>query len=143
MVAVAIFMDVQASANSARKDRTCEGFERVETFLSSLDQDTEVIVCNTTDIRGQLDGRVLEGFASLRRIQIKGTRVSGSIPEEVASLVRLETLDLSNNILTGEVPSKLANLQSLREVDLRGNDHLTMPTFLRNVAERSTKLQVL
>ena len=75
--------------------------------------------------------------------QIKGTRVSGSIPEEGASLVRLETLDLSNNILSAEVPSEVANLEALREVDLRSNDHLTMPTFVRNMAERSTKLQVL
>ena len=119
------------------------GFERVEAFLSSLDQHTECVVCNSTNIRGQLDGRVLGRLTSLRRLQIKGTRVKGSIPEEVASLVRLETLNLSNNDLTGELPAELANLQVLREVDLLGNELLTMVAFLRNVAKMSTKLQAL
>ena len=87
--AVSTFKVVQASANGARRDRTCDGFEQV---------------CKTADIRGQLDGRVLDRLTSLRRIHTKGTRVSGSIPEEVASHVRLETLELSNNILTAKVP---------------------------------------
>ena len=59
-------------------------------------------------------------------LYLSGNALTGPIPGELGSLLKLETLELSGNDLTGPVPSWLGNLVQLRYLSLGGND-LTGP----------------
>jgi Leucine-rich repeat (LRR) protein len=54
-------------------------------------------------------------------IDLSYNRLSGQIPEEIASLLGLVNLNLSFNFLTGNIPDKIGNLQSLESLDLSNN----------------------
>ncbi|XP_075650084.1 uncharacterized protein LOC142620629 [Castanea sativa] len=64
-------------------------------------------------------------------------RFEGEIPESIATLKGLHTLNLSNNIFTGHIPSSMGNLVQLESMDLSQNklsgeipQQLTQLTFL-------------
>ncbi|CAI7838747.1 unnamed protein product, partial [Closterium sp. NIES-53] len=59
---------------------------------------------------------------TLTSLAISGTRVNGSIPEELVSATStLQSLNLSSNSLAGSLPSSLSGLTSLTTLDLAGN----------------------
>ena len=142
-VTAALVMQPSAGIGSVTAANKCTNFERIEDFLASLDPSTETVECTNANIRGAINGSLFRRLTSLRWLRISGTRVSGSIPEDLATLHRLETLDLSNNQLVGKVPQALANLHELCDMDLRGNDRLIMSAFLTAVARRSPRMKVL
>ncbi|CAN6691374.1 unnamed protein product [Malus baccata var. baccata] len=45
----------------------------------------------------------------------------GEIPEELTSLISLQTLNLSDNLLTGRIPSKIDDMRMLESLDLSVN----------------------
>ncbi|XP_004307768.1 PREDICTED: LRR receptor-like serine/threonine-protein kinase FLS2-like [Fragaria vesca subsp. vesca] len=57
----------------------------------------------------------------VKSMDISANVISGEIPEELTSLIGLQTLNLSNNCLTGRIPSKIANLSQLETLDLSMN----------------------
>ena len=59
-------------------------------------------------------------------IQLAGNGLSGTLPDALGDLTRLETLDLSRGRIGGPIPAVLGTLQALRVLDLAGND-LTGP----------------
>ena len=54
-------------------------------------------------------------------LYLGGNDLTGPIPDELGSLLKLESLDLGGNDLTGPVPSWLGNLVQLRFLFLGGN----------------------
>ncbi|CAI5518403.1 unnamed protein product, partial [Closterium sp. Naga37s-1] len=59
---------------------------------------------------------------TLTSLAISGTRVNGSIPEELVSATStLQSLNLRSNSLAGSLPSSLSGLTSLTTLDLAGN----------------------
>ena len=55
-------------------------------------------------------------------LRIRSAGLEGEIPQEIANLVDLRKLDLSDNRLEGELPSFLVEMPFLRELHLSGND---------------------
>jgi Leucine-rich repeat (LRR) protein len=51
--------------------------------------------------------------------------LTGAIPDALASLLNLHTLDLRDNKLSGEIPDALGELLNLREFTIENNDDLT------------------
>ncbi|XP_023879588.1 receptor-like protein 6 [Quercus suber] len=54
-------------------------------------------------------------------IDFSQNRFAGEIPESIATLKGLHTLNLSNNMFTGHIPSSIANLTQLESMDLSQN----------------------
>ncbi|XP_040368783.1 LOW QUALITY PROTEIN: receptor-like protein EIX1 [Rosa chinensis] len=59
----------------------------------------------------------------VKSMDISANIISGEIPEELTSLIALQTLNLSNNLLTGRIPSKIGvtKLGQLESLDLSTN----------------------
>ncbi|XP_070669150.1 receptor-like protein EIX1 [Malus domestica] len=54
-------------------------------------------------------------------LDLSSNMLSGEIPEELTSLIRLQTLNLSDNLLTGRIPSKIGDMAMLESLDLSVN----------------------
>ena len=57
---------------------------------------------------------------------------SGSLPEEIGNLKKLETLSLENNMLTS-LPGSFKNLSHLRTLSLTGNGFRSFPDVLSDL----------
>ncbi|PWZ30558.1 putative LRR receptor-like serine/threonine-protein kinase [Zea mays] len=74
-------------------------------------------------LHGTLLHNCMANLTSLVRLDLSGNHISGTIPEEVATLPGLQTLMLAGNILSGSIPPSLgAASPSLRYVNLAGNN---------------------
>ena len=62
-----------------------------------------------------------KGIRLLRSIDISSNRLSGTIPAQVTSLLKLLSLNLSRNNLTGSIPSDFGRLIHLESLDLSRN----------------------
>ncbi|XP_050124798.1 receptor-like protein EIX1 isoform X2 [Malus sylvestris] len=54
-------------------------------------------------------------------LDLSSNKLSGEIPEELTSLISLQTLNLSNNLLTGRIPSKIGDMGTLESLDFSVN----------------------
>ena len=72
-------------------------------------------------------------LVNLTTLGMSGNKFSGTIPNDISSLKRLQRLDLSNNKLSGMLPITLGNLTSINELHL-GNNKLqgTIPSSIEN-----------
>ncbi|GKV44696.1 hypothetical protein SLEP1_g51856 [Rubroshorea leprosula] len=59
---------------------------------------------------------------TLTTLTLKGSGITGEIPEEFGNLSSLTSLDLENNHLSGEIPPSLGNLQKLQFFTLSQNN---------------------
>ncbi|KAK9279378.1 hypothetical protein L1049_013057 [Liquidambar formosana] len=57
----------------------------------------------------------------VKGIDFSTNKLSGEIPEEIASLIELFALNLSRNYLTGQITPKFGQLKSLESLDLSQN----------------------
>jgi hypothetical protein len=55
------------------------------------------------------------------KIDLRGKRLTGSVPAELGQLVALQWLDLNNNRLNGSVPEALGQLAAMKWLRLNGN----------------------
>ncbi|PQM39464.1 hypothetical protein Pyn_41061 [Prunus yedoensis var. nudiflora] len=73
-------------------------------------------------------------------IDLSNNIISGDIPEELTSLLRLQTLNLSENLLTGRIPSNIGNMTRVESLDISMNQldgeipqSMTSLTFLSHL----------
>jgi len=78
-------------------------------------------VAYSNDVVGQIPPIVgdLPYLTSLRFFQL--SNLTGSIPQTITKLTRLQVLDLSSNHLTGPIPDFLSQIKSLEQVYLFSN----------------------
>ncbi|CAL5010017.1 unnamed protein product [Urochloa decumbens] len=90
---------------------------------------------------GGLPGAALASLRRLETLNLGGSYFNGSIPPELTRLRRLKFLNLAGNALTGALPSSLASLTSLEHLEIGYNPYYThIPSDLfRNL----TQLQYL
>ncbi|KAF7836346.1 MDIS1-interacting receptor like kinase 2-like [Senna tora] len=77
---------------------------------------------NHTGLQGTLQHFNFSAFPNLLLLNLKFNQLSGSIPESIGVLSKLQFLDLNNNDLSGTIPLSLANLTQLYELDLSKNN---------------------
>jgi Leucine-rich repeat (LRR) protein len=91
------------------------------------------------DLRGnRLSGSIpseLGNLSHLEFISLYNNQLSGSIPAELGNLSRLESLDLNDNQLSGSIPAELGNLSRLESLDLNENQLSgSIPSELGNLS---------
>ncbi|XP_039116734.1 receptor-like protein EIX1 [Dioscorea cayenensis subsp. rotundata] len=70
----------------------------------------------------------------IKYIDFSNNELSGSIPEELASLDGLQSLNLSGNTLQGKIPDKLGRMKQLQSLDLSRNKLSgSIPSTLANL----------
>ncbi|KAJ7949532.1 putative Receptor protein kinase [Quillaja saponaria] len=75
-----------------------------------------------TGLRGTLENLDLSSFPNLLRLDLKVNQLTGSVPENIGILSKLQFLDLSTNSLNGTLPLSLANLTQVYELDVSRNN---------------------
>lgn len=74
-------------------------------------------------------------------LSLSGVGLAGELPPTLGNLVRLETIDLSDNNLTGSIPGELGMPPGLRAIDLSGNGltgEIPAPLFVRPLVDGNT-----
>ena len=67
------------------------------------------------------------GDTLVRRLELPGNGLQGTIAPAIGNLRKLETLDLGNNSLTGEIPVAVASLDALDTIRISGNADMQGP----------------
>ena len=70
---------------------------------------------------GEWYGVTTDTGGRVTALELSDNRLTGAVPETLASLTRLELLDLSRNALTGSIPAALGDLAGLRQLNLSFN----------------------
>ncbi|EPS66923.1 hypothetical protein M569_07852, partial [Genlisea aurea] len=69
---------------------------------------------------------------------LQNNNITGSLPDELGRLSKLQTLDLSNNRFSGSLPSSLGHLKSLQYMKLNNNSlYGVIPISLANITQLS------
>ena len=87
--------------------------------------------------QSRISGTIPTQLASLTKLRIlvlKGNQLTGSIPTQLQSLTNIETLELAGNQLTGSIPTQLSSLTKVSLLSLN-NNRLTgsIPTQLASL----------
>ena len=62
-----------------------------------------------------------KNFGEMRNIDLANNKLTGKIPEEISSLIKLKALNLLRNMLTGMIPQNFGQLEQLESLDLSRN----------------------
>ncbi|KAH7669452.1 Leucine-rich repeat protein [Dioscorea alata] len=98
------------------------------TTMQMLPETTRLIIIGIEDgetmsltFRGREDEYNQDNIEYLNYIDLSNNELSGNIPEELAGLYGLQSLNLAGNTLEGEIPDKLGRMQQLESLDLSRN----------------------
>jgi len=106
-----------------------KGFPQEVTLLTNL---KELYLSNNeriTDIPC-----TIKALQRLNVLKLYGCAITGKICDELCSLTRLETLELSNNTIT-DLPREIGSMQSLKELRVSSNSISAVPTGIENLRE--------
>jgi hypothetical protein len=73
-------------------------------------------------------------FGLVASLNLSGLGLTGSIPDEIATLSYITSLDLSNNNFNGNIPSSLGSLRQLQHLDLSGTSMVNPPDTLADLS---------
>lgn len=74
---------------------------------------------------------------NIRRLDLSGRGLTGSLTAEIRMLQGLQSLDISDNAFTG-LPAEVGQLQDLRSLDLSNNQFTGLPHELGNLTDLET-----
>ncbi|KAH6759957.1 Leucine-rich repeat protein kinase family protein [Perilla frutescens var. frutescens] len=108
-------------------------------FLDSLANcsNLELLDVSSNQLGGELKASSVANLSSqLNWFSIYDNRISGSVPEEIAGLVGLTTLNMGSNRLTGNIPASIGTFPRLQSLYLYEN-RLTgeIPSSLGNISQ--------
>ncbi|TLG75453.1 hypothetical protein [Culicoidibacter larvae] len=83
---------------------------------------TGEIILREKNISGTLNG--IEYFVNIVFIDLVQNNISGSIPDGIGNITKLEDLRMANNKISGSIPTSIGNLTSLKTIWL-GKNKLT------------------
>ncbi|KAF3435221.1 hypothetical protein FNV43_RR22308 [Rhamnella rubrinervis] len=87
--------------------------------------DTDAALVNGT-FKIVAKGRVAEYMYStlsfVNSLDLSDNNLSGDMPVEITSLIKLVALNVSTNHLTGNIPANIGDMKSLETLDLSGNE---------------------
>ena len=75
-----------------------------------------------SDLGGPMLPIDFDSLSSLISLDLSGNRLSGEIPDTLATLTNLQYLNLSDNQLDGAIPTSLGDLSKLETLDLSKNE---------------------
>ena len=99
--------------------------------LLSLAQMETLLLASNAALSGTVP-HSLDAWASLRELDVAGTRLSGTLSPEVGALGHLQRLQLDHVFLSGTLPTEIGWLGSARSMFTHSCKHLsgTLPTEL-------------
>ena len=99
--------------------------------LLSLAQMETLLLASNAALSGTVP-HSLDAWASLRELDVAGTRLSGTLSPEVGALDHLQRLQLDHVLLSGTLPTEVGRLGSARSMFTHSCKHLsgTLPTEL-------------
>lgn len=106
--------EVESILNSEQKT--------INTITSSADLNIVKSLGFTNRNIGGFIPKAIGEFKELRYLFLSGNKFSGSIPEELYTLPKIENIDLSDNKYSIEIPKKLGMIPSLKALNLQGNE---------------------
>ena len=81
-------------------------------------------------------GVLLDDDGQVQHLLLTGNGLIGTIPPEIASLTRLESLHIGENSLAGPLPPEIGHLRRLKSLELTYNAHTgPIPPEIGNLAE--------
>ncbi|KAI5074278.1 hypothetical protein GOP47_0010239 [Adiantum capillus-veneris] len=100
---------------------------KISTAINSLTMLTEIRL-NGNGLQGEIPD--MSALANLKILDLSNNKLSGSIPNFLATLKNLKLLNLQNNDLSGEIPAALLlrKQASVLEFEYSGNSHLCEST---------------
>ena len=129
------FYDATGGNNWKDKTNWCSNLPVSEWF--GVRTDSDGLVRDLSVPENNLTGSIPEGVAGLSRLEainVCYNHLTGSIPADLGSLSNLYLLYLGDNKLTGSIPTELGNLRNLEYMEI-SNNQLTgiIPAELKNL----------
>ncbi|KAJ4723377.1 putative Receptor-kinase [Melia azedarach] len=92
-------------------------------FINSLVNcsNLDTFSINKNLFTGALPHSIVNLTSHLRNLGIFSNNIHGSIPSGISNMVKLELLDISDNLITGKIPKEMGKLQKLRGLGLAQN----------------------
>lgn len=83
-------------------------------WFSNVPSLQEVMLYDNGGIEGSLPAAALSSAPKLKKLNVNGNLLSGSLPGEVLALSNLEELSLAGNSFEGTIPSAFGDLAKLK-----------------------------
>ena len=83
--------------------------------------EAHTIHLHNNDLTGTISGSSLTHFQKLQEMLVYSNKLTGTLPPQLGTLTRLETLDLGSNLLTSTIPNEISSASNLQHLSLDSN----------------------
>ncbi|XP_048446472.1 receptor-like protein EIX1 isoform X2 [Pyrus x bretschneideri] len=115
------FHNLSAMANFSESFSPTKGIEMVTENAILVTKDIEMATENAILVTKGIEMEYAKILGFVKCMDLSCNFMYGEIPEELTSLLALQSLNLSNNRFTGRIPSKIGNMAQLESLDFSMN----------------------